>query len=124
MYRKLCSKWIDNIGTCGTESMRTGKISTTLRKEVSRGKNICNFGRRNMQRDRISATLGEEVCRETEYLQLWANKYAERQNDCNFGRSMPADKMTVPYQRVCEFTQYNVWKVSNLRMCKYRKAIF
>jgi len=44
------------------------------------------------------------------YLQLWAKKYAERQNICNFvGKSMWAAKMrTVQYLRVCEFTQYNV----------------
>jgi len=39
-----------------------------------------------MQRDKISTTLGEEVCRETKYLQLWAKKYAGRQNIYNFGR--------------------------------------
>jgi len=75
--------------------MRTGKISTILRAEVSREKSICNFRRRSMQREKISATMSEEVCRETKYLQLWEKKYAERKNICNFGRrSMQRDKIS------------------------------
>jgi hypothetical protein len=68
------------------EACGQGKISTTLREEVSNEKNICNFGQRSMQRDKISANLGEEVHRENKYLQLWTKKYAEKQNICNFGR--------------------------------------
>jgi len=50
-----------DIGTCGTGSMRAGKISTTLGEEANREKSICKFGR-SIRRDNISATFGEKLC--------------------------------------------------------------
>jgi hypothetical protein len=59
-----------NIGNFATGSMRTDKVSATLKEKVCDRQSISNFERRSMRTDKVSATLKEKVCGQTKYQQL------------------------------------------------------